>query len=325
MLMRYLAAGMFSMSFLGAGAVSGQSTSTGSGQAYPNKPIRIVTSEAGGGTDFATRIVAHELANSLSQPAVVDNRPSGLTGEIVAKASPDGYTLLAAADSFWIGPLLQKTTYDPVKDFAPITQLVSTPDILVVHPSVPVRSVKELIALAKAKPGGLNYASGAAGSANQLAAELFKHMAGVDIVRIPYKGSGPAINSLIAGEVQIMFPNAAAVMPHVKSGRLRALAIGSAQRSALLPALPTVAESGVPGYEATTPTGMFAPAKTPAAIIHRLNQEVVRLLNQADVKVKFLDTGSEVVGDSPEEFAAKIRSDIVTLGRVIKDAGIRAD
>ena len=302
-----------------AGAVSGQT--------YPNKPIRIVTGSVGSGLDVMSRLVAPGLASALGQPVIVENRSSAIIpAQAVSRSTPDGYTLLAHGVSFWILPLLQDSVpYDPVRDFAPITLAVSAPAILVAHPSLPAASVKELIALAKARPGELNYASALTGSINHLAAELFKAMAGVNIVRIPYKGTGPAINALIAGEAQLSFANAAAALPHVKSGRLKALAVTSAAPSALLPGMPTVAASGLPGYEAENMNGLFAPAKTPAAIVGRLNRECVRILNGPDVKEKFLNSGVEVIGSSPEKFAARIKSEIARMGKVIKDAGIRAE
>ena len=317
MLIKRFVEWMFSigMMVLGAGMVFGQN--------YPNKPIRIVASAAGGSGDFAARLIAQGLSGALSQQVVVDNRGGVIPGEIVSKAPPDGYTLLIDAASFWIGPLLQETPYDPVKDFAPVTLTDSAPNVLVVNPSLPVKSVKELIALAKARPGELNYGSSSTGSSPHLAAELFNMMAGVKIVRVPFKGSGPAVISLLGGQVQLMFATAGSVAPHVKSGRLRALAVASLQPSALAPGLPTIAASGVPGYEAVAFEGMFAPAKTPVAIIDRLNQEIVRVLNRAEVKERFFNAGVETVGSTPEEFAAAIKSNVAKWGKLIKEAGIR--
>jgi len=317
MLIKRFVEWMFSigMMVLGAGIVFGQN--------YPNKPIRIVASAAGGSGDFAARLIAQGLSGALSQQVVVDNRGGVIPGEIVSKAPPDGYTLLIDAASFWIGPLLQETPYDPVKDFAPVTLTDSAPNVLVVNPSLPVKSVKELIALAKARPGELNYGSSSTGSTPHLAAELFNMMAGVKIVRVPFKGSGPAVISLLGGQVQLMFATAGSVAPHVKSGRLRALAVASLQPSALAPGLPTIAASGVPGYEAVAFEGMFAPAKTPVAIIDRLNQEIVRVLNRAEVKERFFNAGVETVGSTPEEFATAIKSNVAKWGKLIKEAGIR--
>ena len=304
------------VSVLGADAVSAQN--------YPNKPIRFVTGAPGGGGDFVARLMAQGLTGPLGQPVIVDNR-GNIPGEIVAQALPDGYTLLVDSSSFLIGPLLQKMPYDAVKDFSPISWVVMSLNILVVHPSVPANSVKELIALAKAKPGQLNYGSGGAGSSTHLAAELFKSMAGIDIVRIPYKGAGPAMTALIAGEVQMVLGSAGSVTPLMKSGKLKALAVTSAQPSALFPGLPTMAATGVPGYESVAIHGIFAPVKTPASIIRILNEEVVRVVNTADVKEKFFKAGLETVGSSPEQFAAAIKSDLARMSKVIKEAGIKAD
>ena len=297
-----------------------------SAQSFPNKPVRFVTSEPGSANDITARLISQGISGPLGQPVIIDNRGGAVTsGTIVSQAPPDGYTLLIQSSALWSGPLLQTTAYDPVRNFSPITLATRSPGVLVVHPSVAANSVKELIALARAKPGVLNYGSGLTGASNHLAAELFKTMAGVNIMRISYKGGGLIINGLLRGEVQLSFPTAAAVASHVKSGRLRALAVTSAEPSALVPGLPTVAASGLPGYESEVTSGVFAPAKTPEAIVKRLNQEIVRLLNQPDIKQKFFDSGVEIVGSSPEQLAAKIKSDIARLGKVIKDAGIRAE
>jgi tripartite-type tricarboxylate transporter receptor subunit TctC len=311
---------------VGAGIAVAQTSAT-SAQTYPNKPIRIVTPEIGGSQDVAARILSQGLAGPLGHPVIVDNRASGvIPGEIVAKARPDGYTLLLYAGTFWLQPFVRKNVpYDPVKDFSPITLVVVSPTVLVVHPALPAHSVKELIALAKAKPGELNYAMGSVGSANHLAAELFKAMSGVNMMGIGYKGNGPAVTGLISGQVQLMFATASSIVPHVKSGRLRALAVASAQPSALVPDLPTVAASGLPGYESTSTTGFFAPAKTPAAIIDRLNRESVRFLRTEEAKERFLRIGAEPVGSSPEELAAKVKSEMARMGKVIRDAGIRPE
>ena len=294
-------------------------------QTYPNKSIRIVTAEIGGSGDIATRTIAQEISGPLGQPVIVDNRGSGfITGEIVASAAPDGYTLLFASSALWVTPLLRKTPYDPIKDFAPIALLVTAPNLLVVHPSLPAKSVKELIDLAKAKPGVLNYASSLPGTTNHLAAELFKSMAGVNIVGINYKGGGPGMNDLLGGHVQMMFVSTGLGTPHLKSGKLRALGVTSLQPSALAPGLPTVA-SGLPGFEVASVVGSFAPAKTPAMIINRLNQEIVRALNRSEVKEKYLSIGVETVGSSPAELTAKMKSEVTRLGKVIRDAGIKAE
>jgi tripartite-type tricarboxylate transporter receptor subunit TctC len=307
------------MMVLGAGIVSAQN--------FPTKPIRLLTAQLGGGSDFAARIVAQALSPNLGQQVIVDNRVGGvIIADIAAKAQPDGYTLLLYSGTLWVLPLMQeKPAYDPIRDFAPITLLGSSAMVLVVHPSVPATSVAELIALAKAKPGQLNCSTGPVGATPHLAAELFKAMAGIEFVQIAYRGVGLAVNDLIGGRVQLMFPNAGAVLQHVKAGRLRALAVGSAQPSALAPGLPTIAASGLPGYEAVAMYGVFAPAKTPALLVKRLNQEIVRVLGRADVKERLLNLSIEVIGSSPEGLLAQMQSDINKLGKVIRAAGIRAE
>ncbi len=241
------------------------------------------------------------------------------------QAAPDGHTLLLNGSSFWLAPLLQaKPTYDALKDFAPITLLTTSPSLLVVHPSLPVKTVKELVALMKARPGKLDYGSNAPGSPSHLAGELFKSMAGVDFVRIPYKGNGPAITATLAGEVQMTIAAAAATASHVASGRLRALAVASEKRSALAPGLPTVAET-VPGYAASSTYGLLAPAGTPAAIVNRLNQEVVKFLHTAAARERLMNSGAEVIGSSSEELRSAIATDLQRWGKVIRETGIRAE
>jgi len=294
-----------------------------SGQDYPNRPVRVVTSAAGGGSDFAARMVAQGIAGPLGQQVIVDNRTSSiLSSEFVSKAPPDGYTLLVNGAIVWINPLLTKAPYE-VSDFSPISQIERAVNIVVVNPSLPVKSIKELIGLARAKPGAMNAGVTSPGSSIHLATELFKAMAGVNIVSVPYKGAAQAITDVISGEIQLMFTVTATGMPLVKSGKLRALAVTSATPSALTPGLPTVAASGVPGYESIGLSGIWAPAKTPAAIINRLNQEIVRTLHLPDVKEKFFNSGVETVGSSPQEFAALIKADIARMEKVIKEAGIR--
>ena len=296
-------------------------------QPYPSKPIRIVTAEPGGGSDFVSRLIAQGIAGPLAQQVIIENRGGGaiIPASIVAQAPADGYTMFIGAASFAIWPLIQKAPYDAVRDFAPIALAATSPNILVVNTAVEAVSVKELIALAKSRPAGLNYASGAAISPAHLAAELFKAMAGVNIVHVPYRGSSPALIDLIAGQVQLMFATSASVSPHIKSGRLRALAVTSAQPSALLPGVPSIAASGVPGYESVTLYGIFAPAKTPAAVIRTLNQEIARLVRKVDVRERLMGVGVEAVGSTPEELGVAIRAEIARLGKVIKDAGIRVD
>jgi len=293
-------------------------------QAYPSKPIRIFTFGVGGASDFTARLVAQGISGPLGRPVIVENRPTGvIPGEIVARSAPDGYTLLSVGGTFWNGPLLQPAPYDPVRDFAPITLVNRSPLFVTVHPSLPVKSVKELIALARARPGVLNYASDGGGGPPHLAAEMFKSMARVDIVGVRYKSGASQMADMVSGYVQLIFGNAAQVIPHIKSGRLRALAVTSAQPSPLAPDLPTVAAAGVPGYEIQSMTGVFAPAKTPAAIISRLNQEMVQLLRTDETKQKFLGINVEAVGTSADEFGAMVKSEIARMSKVIKEAGIK--
>jgi tripartite-type tricarboxylate transporter receptor subunit TctC len=306
---------------LGASATSGQS--------YPNKPLRVVTSAAGGSIDFVARVIAPGLTDGLGQQIVVDNR-GGAGGIIaidtVAKAPADGYTALIYNNAVWTLPLMMSVPYDPVKDLSPIISTAAAPAILVVHPSLPVQSVKDLIALAKTKPGELNYGGGGAGSQNFLAAELFKSMAGgLKIVNVPFKGGGPAVIALLGAEVQMMFASVPSVTGHIKSGRLRALAVTSAEPSPLLPGMPTIAASGLPGYELVSLYGVFVPRKTPPAIVKRLNQEIARVLSMADVKQKLAAGGMDVIGGSPEQLAVKMRAETSTMSKLFKDAGIRAN
>ena len=308
-----------SMMVLGAGVVSAQT--------YPNKSIRLLTNGVGGGADFVARMIAQGLTGSLGQQVVVDNRPNGtIPTEIVAKAAPDGYTLHLNSNGMWTLPLLRsRVPYDPVRDFLPITLATRTLNVLVVHPSLRVTSVRELIALAKSRPGELNYASGGTGSAMHLGIALFTSMAGVNIAHVPYKANSLAVNDLISGQVQMTIVSAGSVMQHVKGGRLKALAITSAQPSTLFPDLPTVAASGLPGYESATVYAVFAPAKTSEAIVTRLNQDIVRVINREDVKEKFFNAGIESIGSSPEQLAATIKSEMAKMGKVIKNAGMRDD
>ena len=295
-------------------------------QNFPSKPIRILATGAGGGGDFAARLIAQGLTASLGRQVVVENRGGSviIPVQIAAQAPPDGHTLILYASTFWVLPLMQEVPYDPVADFSPITLPVTSPNILVVHPSLPVKSVKELIALARNKPGALNYASTAPGGPPHLAAELFKSMAGVKIAFVPYKSAGMAVSELLGGQVQMMFLLATSLMPHVNAGKLRALAVTSAHPTALTPGLPTVAAS-LPGFEMVTNVGIFAPARTDDAIIRKLNKEIVQILHQPEVKQRFFNAGTEVVASSPEELAAAMKSEMAAMGKLIKTAGLRVD
>ena len=293
-------------------------------QDYPAKPVRIITAEAGGGADLLSRIVAQGIAAPLGQPVIVDNR-GPIAIEMGARALADGYSFLVYPNTVWVLPFMRKTAWDPVRDFSLITIATRAPNILVVHPSVAATTVKELIALAKAKPGALNYADASVGSIPHLTAELFKAIAGVNMVHIPYKGSGPAFNALFSGEVQVMFPNSGSAAPHIKAGRLRALAVTTLEPTPIAPGLPTVAASGLPGFESAVTQGVFAPAKTPQTIIRRLNREIVAALSKPEVRERLFALGLEVVANTPEEFAATMKIDMAKWGKVIKDAAIRAD
>ena len=295
-------------------------------QDYPKQPLRIYTSDPGGGTDLLSRILAQGISGPLGQPVIVENRGGNvvITAGAVAKAPPDGYTLLVWAQGVWLAQYLESASYDPLRDLSPITLAVMQPSVVVIHPAVPAKSIPELIAVAKARPGELNYAGSGIGGTTQLSTELLKSMAGVNIVRVNYKSTGAGLLATAGGETQLMLPTANAAMPHVKQGKLRALAVTSVKATALVPGLPAVAET-LPGYEAVTMTGVFAPSKTPSAVITRLHQEMTRVLTSADVKEKFFNAGSEVVANTPEQFAAAIKVDMARWAKVIKDAGIRME
>ena len=293
-------------------------------QNYPVKTIRIVTSPAGGGNDFPARLIARTLSGPLGQQIVVDNRATILIADIVAKSPPDGYTLLVTGSAHWIGPLIEKVAYDAVRDFSPITLLDRAPSVLVVHPSMPIKSVKQLIALAKAKPGEMNFSVGGPGTSNHLGAILFNHMAGVNIVNIPYKGTAPALLAVMTGEVHAMFGSAGSVAPHMAAGRLRALAVGSAQPSQLAPGMPTVAQAGLPGFLSEALHALFAPAGTPPTVIALLNREVGNYLRSPEAQDIFLKAGIEPSPGTPEEFTAIMKSEVERIGAVLKAAGQRS-
>ena len=292
-------------------------------QEYPTRTVRIVTSEPGGSSDIAARLIAQGISGPLGQQAIVENRPGTIAIDSAARAQPDGYTLLLYGSVIWIEPLLRATPlWDAVRDFAPITTVTRSPNIAVVHPSLPAKSIKEFIALAKSRPGELNYGSAPVGSTQHLAGELFKAMAGVKIVHVPYKGAVAALNDVLAGRIELMFPTIPSAMPLIKQGRLRALAVTSAQPSPHAPGVPTVTASGLPGYESVSLLGMLAPAKTSAAIINRLNQEIVQVLRRSEVKERFFNLGLETVDSSPEQLAATIQSEIAKWTKVIRSANI---
>ena len=304
---------------------------TANAQGYPAKPIRfVVPYPAGGPLDTVARLLGQKVGESVKQPVVVDNKPGAggnIGADAVAKAPPDGYTILmGAVATHAINPTLYgNITYDPVKDFIPITQVASTPNVLVVNPQVPATSVRQFIADAKANPGKLNFGSGSTGSAGHLAGELFKTLAGVEMTHVPYKGAAPAMNDLIGGQIQLMFDNLASSLGQVRGGRIRALAVTTAKRSALAPELPTIAESGLPGFDISTWFGVFAPAGTPREVVDRLHAEFTQALALPDVRDKMLQLGAEPVGNRPEEFAAYIRTEAEKYARVIRASGARAD
>jgi tripartite-type tricarboxylate transporter receptor subunit TctC len=300
-------------------------------QSYPVKPIRFVVGfTAGGASDITARIVGQKLTEHFGQPVIIDNRPGAsgtIAGGIVAKAPPDGYTLLAGATSILaINPgLYAKLDYDPLRDFTPVSQTVSMPQLLVVHPSVKAATLKELLALAKAKPGELNYSSSGTGSSSHLAMELLKYMTGIDVVHVPFKGSGQAMPNLLAGQVQLVFDPMPTSLPHVKSGRLRAIAISTATRSPAIPDVPTVAQAGVPSYESSLWYGVLLPARTPPEIVAKLNRTINVILREAEVGERFAALGAEPVGGSSAEFGKYIGAEVVKWGKVIKAVGMRVE
>jgi len=299
-------------------------------QNYPARPVRIVVPyAAGGNTDFTARVIATKLTDVFGQQVVVENRPGGATNigsDLVAKAPADGYTLLMGGASNAINmSLYAKLPYDTLRDFAPVILCVKGANVLSVHPSLPAKNVKELIALAKASPGKLNFASSGLGSSNQMAGELFKLMAGVNIVHVPYKGNAPALTDTIAGQVEMIFSGVPALIPHIQSGRLRAIAIGSLKRFPAIPQVPTIDESGLKGYEATTWFGLLAPAKTPRDIVTRLNAEVGKILAGREVGERFVSEGIEPSGDTSEQFARFIRDEIAKYAKVIKAANLKGE
>ena len=312
-----------------AGGQAHAQTARPAGADYPAKPIRIVVGyPAGGPTDVLARTVAQKLSDAWNQQVIVDNRAgaSGMIGaELVVRAAPDGYTLLMVPVTYAVTPsIFAKMPYDVEKDLAPVALVAAAPFILVVHPTLPVKSVRDLIALARSRPGQLNYASASAGGMPHLAGELFNSMTGVKMVHIPYKGAAPATTDLLAGQVSLMFNNMLSAMPHVKGGRLRAVAVTSAKRSHAVPELPTIAET-VPGYEASGWYGALAPAATPREIVGRLNAEMNRVMRLPDVAQRLAGDGVEPVGATPEQFGAYLRQEIAKWGKVVKLSGAKAE
>ena len=319
------------MNRIAAGLATSLLATAALAQSYPAKPIRlIVPFAAGGGNDNVARLVGKHLSDSLGQPLVIDNRPGAggvLGAELAAKAVPDGYTLfLGGVGSHAVNPNLNDSLrYDPIRDFAPVALLAQAPLVLVVHPSVPADSITAFVALARSRPGQLNYASNGNGSSSHLAAVMFDSMTGVDMVHVPYKGLSPALTDLLSGRVQLMFSSVVAILPHIKAGKLRGLAVTGSRRLASMPNLPTIAESGLPGYEASSWYGVLAPAGTPREIVARLNAELVKALEQPEVRTSLLAEGAEPIGGSPEQFAAHIRSEMERLGKMIREAKIRPE
>jgi tripartite-type tricarboxylate transporter receptor subunit TctC len=292
-------------------------------QGYPAKAVRVIVPYApGGGSDVISRILAQRMAENLGRQFVIDNRAgaNGIIGtEMAAQAPADGYTLLYVSSPHAVNPsLYRKLPFDTLKDLAPISEIASSPSILVVHPSLPARTVRELVALGKARPGQVDYASGGSGGSPHLATELFKKMAGINLTHVPYRGAGPALTDVLAGQVQVMFANSAPALPHIQAGRLRALGISSTKRSAVAPEIPTIAESGVPGYEAVTIFGLLTPANTPRAIIDLLNAAVHKAMRTPEVGESMKTLGADVVLTTPEEFGRVIEAEIKRWGELVR-------
>jgi len=301
----------------------------GVSQDYPNRPIRMIVPQSpAGSTDLVARLISQRVGDALGQSIVVDNRPgagSVIGTDLAAKAAPDGYTLLTVAASFTINPALhKKLPFDPVRDFSPISLVVTLPHIVIVHPSVPAKSISDLIKLAKAKPGDLNVAVSGLATSTHMAAELFMYLSGTKMVTVPYKGGGPSITAMIAGQCHVNFAAMSTAIPHVRAGRVRALAVSSAKRSASAPEYPTIAESGVPGYSHASWVGLLAPAGTPRAIVSRLGAETIKLAQDDAIRAQLLHGGMEAVGSTPAEYANQIREEVAKWHKVVKAAGIKA-
>ncbi len=296
------------------------------GQSYPSKPVRIYSNSPPGVNDFVARVVSQPLSAALGQPVVIDNRPGNIIpAELVAKSPPDGHALLSHGTPLFTVPMLQKVSFDASTDFTPIAWMSSSPLVITVHPSLPVGSVRDLIALARARPGELNYASTSVGGTVHWGTELFKSMTGTRMTHIPYKAPGPALTDLINGQVQVFFAVPNSVLPHAKSGRLKLLAITSVMPSALLPGIPTVAASGVPGFEAAAIYGMFGPAGMPGATVQRLSTEITQIMRTDEARKRMHDFGLEPVAGASGEFAAKLKTEAARIGKVMQDIGIRVE
>jgi len=300
-------------------------TSSAHAQEYPNRPVRIVTASPGGGNDYLARIVAPPLGTALGQQVIVDNRASRLVGGIVARATPDGYTLLVGGSTTQFVPLMEKSDYEPLTDFAPISQLERSPNVLVVQPSLKVNTVGELVALARAKPGALLYGTGGTGGSLHLAGEMFMLATNVKIARVPYKSTGPALLGLLTNEVHLVFATPGGAMSHVRDERLKALAVTSVKPFPLIPGVPTLASQGLKDYDLDTIGYIAAPAKTPPSLIRRLNQLIVRIMSQPDVKERLAGGGSEAVTGTPEELAAKLKYDDTRMRKLFKQIGLSPD
>jgi tripartite-type tricarboxylate transporter receptor subunit TctC len=297
---------------------------------YPSRPVRLILPfPPGGGTDILGRLIADRLAASLGQPVVVENRGGAggnLGAEAAARAAPDGYTLLLAAPTLAISPsLYSKLAYDPQRDFAPVSLVASVPNVMITHPSVPARTLQEFIALAKAKPGAMNFGSGGTGTSNHLGGELFNIVAGVNLVHVPYKGVNLAMNDVLAGNVQLVLIGIPAAAPNIKSGKLRALAVLARERSAALPEVPTAAEAGLPDFDVTTWYGVLAPAGTPRPIVMRLNGELVRIMHSPELKERLASMATDPRTSTPEEFAAYLKQETVKWAEIVRKAGIKAE
>ncbi len=321
---------MLRTTFAFTAAIAAQAALAQAPDSFPNRPLRLIIPYApAGATDIVGRIVAQKLTERLSQQVLVDNRPGAgaiIGSEILAKSAPDGYTMMSANIAHGANPYLhKKLPYDTVKDFAPVTLMVVVPMVLIVHPSLPARSVPEFVALAKAKPGQLTYGTAGIGSANHLAMELFKISTGTNIIHIPYKGGGPAVVDLVAGQITAMFSTVAMAAPYVKGGKLRAFGISSTKRSAALPDVPTVAEAGISGAELHEWQGIVVAAGTPKAAIDILHREIAAVLGIADVRERIAGLGADVVASTPAQFAEHIRKELATWGKVVKQSGIQPD